>query len=233
MKAYRPEQIRNVGLFSHGGAGKTTLSETMLFNAGAVGRLGRVEDGSTVSDYEPEETRRTISVNLAVLPLEWRDHKINLLDAPGYLDFAGEVREAIRAIDAALVLVDAVAGVEVGTELNWKLLDAAGLPRVLVVNKIDRENADFERAIEQLRSRFGKAVVAVEVPIGSQDRFDGVVDLIKMCGLRGADMERGEIPDDLRGSCDRFREQLVEAVAETDDDLISKYLEGEELGEDE
>jgi elongation factor G len=233
MKAYRPEQIRNVGLFSHGGAGKTTLAEAMLFNAGTIGRLGRVEDGSTVSDYEPEETRRNISVNLALLPLEWRDHKVNLVDAPGYLDFAGEVREAIRAIDGALVLVDAVAGVEVGTELNWKLLDGAGIPRLIVVNKIDRENADYERTIEQLRARFGKAVVAVEVPIGTQDRFDGVVDLIRMCGLAGADMARTEIPTELKGSCDQFREQLVEAVAETDDDLISKYLEGEELGEDE
>src|SRR5437867_8634334 len=203
MKAYRPEQVRNVGLFSHGGAGKTTLSEAMLFNARAIGRLGRVEDGSTVSDYEPEETRRNISVNLSVLPLEWREHKINLLDAPGYLDFAGEVREAIRAVDGALVLVDAVAGVEVGTELTWKQLDAAGLPRVLVVNKIDRENADYDRTVEQRRARLGKAVVAVEVPIGSQDRFDGVVDLIRMCGLRGAEMARAEIPDGLRSSCDQ------------------------------
>jgi elongation factor G len=233
MKAYRPEQIRNVGLFSHGGAGKTTLGEAMLFNAGTIGRLGRVEDGSTVSDSEPEETRRNISVNLSLLPLEWREHKINLVDAPGYLDFAGEVREAIRAIDGALVLVDAVAGVEVGTELTWKQLDGAGIPRLIVVNKIDRENADYERTIEQLRARFGKTVVAVEVPIGAQDRFNGVVDLIRMCGLTGADMARGDIPTDLKGSCDLFREQLVEAVAETDDDLISKYLEGEELGEDE
>src|SRR6185503_16454873 len=131
MKAYRPEQIRNVGLFSHGGAGKTTLAEAILFNAGTIGRLGRVEDGNTVSDYEPEETRRTISVNLSVLPVEWRDHKINLLDAPGYLDFAGEVRGAMRAIDGALVLVDAVAGVEVGTKLTWKQLDGAGIPRLI------------------------------------------------------------------------------------------------------
>src|SRR5262245_57791224 len=233
MKADLPEQIRNVGLFSHGGAGKTTLGEAMLFNAGTIGRLGRVEDGSTVSDYEPEETRRNISVNLSVLPLEWRDHKINVLDAPGYLDFAGEVRESIRAIDGALVLVDAVAGVEVGTELTWKQLDAAGTPRLIVVNKIDRENADYDRTIEQLRARFGKAVVAVEVPIGTQDRFDGVVDLIRMCGLSGADMARTEIPGDLKAPCDQFREQLVEAVAETDDDLIAKYLEGEELSEEE
>src|SRR5262245_51104957 len=233
MKAYRPEQIRNVGLFSHGGAGKTTLGEAMLFSAGTIGRLGRVEDGSTVSDYEPEETRRTISVSLSVLPLEWRDHKVNLVDAPGYLDFAGEVREAIRAVDGALVLVDAVAGVEVGTELTWKQLDGAGIPRLIVINKIDRENADFGRTVEQLRARFGKSVVAVELPIGSQDRFDGVVDLIRMCALAGADMARGDVPADLRGAGDQLREQLVEAVAETDDDLIAKYLEGEELSEEE
>lgn len=233
MKAYRPEQIRNVGLFSHGGAGKTTLGEAMLFNAGAINRVGRVEDGASTSDYEPEEIKRHISVNLSLLPFEWKGHKVNLLDAPGYLDFAGEVREAIRAIDSALVLVDAVAGVEVGTELVWKQLEAAGMPRAILVNKIDRENSSFERTVDTLRARFGKAVVAVQVPIGAQDRFAGVVDLIKMRGLLGADLTPGPIPGDLTGTCGTFREQLIEAVAETDDDLISKYLEGEELGQDE
>ena len=233
MKAYRPEQIRNVGLFSHGGAGKTSLCEAMLLNAGAVNRLGRVTDGTSVSDYEPEEQKRQISVNLAVLPFEWKDCKVNLLDAPGYLDFAGEVREAIRVIDGALVLVDAVAGVEVGTDLVWKQLDRHNIPRAILVNKVDRENADFGRTVEQLRSRFGPKVVAVQVPIGLQDRFEGVVDLIAMCSVRGAERQTGPVPGDLSAACDQFREQLIESVAETDDELISKYLEGEELKQDE
>src|SRR5438067_3360988 len=184
MKAYRPEQIRNVGLFSHGGAGKTSLAEAMLLTTGAINRLGRVEDGTTVSDYEPEEAKRHISVNLSLVPIEWKDTKINLVDCPGTLDFAGEVRQALRAIDAAIVLVDAVAGVEVGTELIWRQLDALSLPRLVLVNKIDRENADFARTVDLLRSRFGKGVVPVQLPIGAQDRFEGVADLIRISAVR-------------------------------------------------
>src|SRR6185436_11886516 len=152
MSTQRPEQIRNVGLFSHGGAGKTSLGEAMLLNAGAINRLGRVEDGSTVSDYEPEEAKRHISVNLSLLPVELKNTTINLVDCPGTLDFAGEVRQGLRAIDGAVVLVDAVAGVEVGTELVWKQLEKLNIPRLVLVNKIDRENADFARTVDQLRS---------------------------------------------------------------------------------
>jgi elongation factor G len=223
MKAYRPSQIRNVGLFSHGGAGKTTLCEAMLLNAGVVNRMGRVDDGGSTSDYEPEEHKRRISTNLAVLPLEWKEHKINLLDAPGFLDFAGEVREAIRVVDGALVLVDAVAGIEVGTDLVWKQLDQAALPRVVVVSKIDRENADFTRTVDSLRSRYGNKVVAVQCPIGAHDAFSGVVDLIAM----------KDVPESCMAQADQLREQMVESVAETDDKLIEKYLEGEALGEEE
>jgi elongation factor G len=223
MKAYRPSQIRNVGLFSHGGAGKTTLCEAMLLNAGVVNRMGRVDDGGATSDYEPEEHKRRISTNLAVLPLEWKDHKINLLDAPGFLDFAGEVREAMRVVDGALVLVDAVAGIEVGTDLVWKQLDAAELPRVVVVSKIDRENADFGRTVDSLRARYGNKVVAVQCPIGSHDQFSGVVDLIAM----------KDVPESCTAQADQLREQMVESVAETDDALIEKYLEGESLAEEE
>lgn len=232
MKAYRADKIRNVGLFSHGGAGKTSLVEAMLLSSGAINRPGRVEDGTTVSDYEPEEAKRHISVNLALAPVEWKEHKINLVDCPGTLDFAGEVREALRAIDGAIVLVDAVAGIEVGTELVWRQLEALGIPRLVLVNKIDRENADYARTVDQLRQRFGKGVVAVQLPIGAQARFDGVADLIRMCSFQGPEATRGELPDTLRGACDQFREQMIEAVAETDDDLIAKYLEGEELDQE-
>ena len=233
MKAYRTEQLRNVGLFSHGGAGKTSIAEAMLFCAGAIGRLGRVEDGTTVSDYDPEEVRRHISVQLALLPLEWRNTKINLVDTPGYADFVGEVHEAVRAVDSAIVVFEAVAGVEVGTETVWQQADNHGLPRLVLINKMDRENANFERTLEQMVSRFGKRLVPIQLPIGAESTFDGVVDLLTMKAYRGADLIESEIPAELRTRAEQARESLVEAAAETDDELIAKYLEGEALSDDE
>ncbi|TAK26214.1 MAG: elongation factor G [Chloroflexota bacterium] len=233
MISVSPDLIRNVGLFSHGGAGKTTLAEAMLFAAGVVSRAGRVDDGTTVSDYEPEEHKRRISVNLAVLPLVWRNCKINLLDAPGFLDFAGETREAIRACDAALVLVDAVAGVEVGTDLIWKQLDVAEIPRAVVISKADRENSDYGRVLESLRARFGAKVVPLHVPVVGPNGLEGIVDLVEMEARLGPTMTAGAIPAAMLARCDQYREQLVEAVAETDDDLIVKYLDGETLTREE
>ncbi|HUE75824.1 MAG TPA: elongation factor G [Chloroflexota bacterium] len=232
MKEYQTDRLRNVGLFSHGGAGKTSLGEAMLFNSGATNRIGNVADGTTVSDYEPEEARRQISVQLSVLPIEWDEHKINVIDTPGYADFVGEVRETLRVIDAAIVLVDAVSGVEVGTELVWQQIAALGLPRLVFVNRIDRENADFLRVADQLNERFGN-VVAIQVPIGSQDAFDGVVDLVRMRAFTGPDLTEGDVPSAVQDIAATLRERLLESVCETDDDLIVKYLEGEELNEDE
>lgn len=229
MKQFSTEQMRNVGLFSHGGAGKTTLSEAMLFGSGAISRMGQVEEGTTVSDYDPEETKRRISVQLSVLPLEWKGHKINLVDTPGYADFVGEVREAIRVVDAALVLVDAVGGVEVGTELMWRYANEFELPRMIVVSKMDRENADFFRTTDQLRERFGAQIVPIQIPLGSQDRFEGVIDLLSMKALKGSQGTSSDIPEALRSEANSFREKMVEAIAETDDDLINQYLEGEEI----
>ena len=233
MKAYTTQQIRNVGLLSHGGAGKTSLVEAMLFDAGVVSRLGRVEDGTTTSDYEPEETRRHISVQLAVLPLEWRGTKINLLDTPGYADFVGEVQQATRAVDGAIVLFEALAGVEVGTEAVWKQADAVGLPRLAVINKMDRENANFERTVGQMVARFGNGLVPIQIPIGAASSFDGIIDLLAMKAYRGTDATESEIPPELMAQAERAREKLVEAAAETDDELINKYLEGESLTDDE
>jgi elongation factor G len=232
VKEYQTDRLRNVGLFSHGGAGKTSLGEAMLFNSGATNRVGNVADGTTVSDYEPEEARRQISVQLSVLPIEWADHKINVIDTPGYADFVGEVREALRVIDAAIVLVDAVSGVEVGTELIWQQITKLDLPRLVFVNRIDRENADFQRVVDQLNDRFGN-VVAVQLPIGSQDAFDGVVDLVRMRAFTGPDSTEGDIPPAIQDAAATLRERLLEAVCETDDDLIVKYLEGDELSEEE
>ena len=233
MKNFKTEQIRNVGLFSHGGAGKTSLAEAMLFNAGVVNRLGRVDEGTTVSDYDPDEMKRHISVQISLLPYEWKGTKINVLDTPGYFDFIGEVREAIRVIDGAIVLIDAVAGVEVGTETMWRFAAEYQVPRLVFVNRIDRENADFFRAVDQLRDYFGSSIVAIQLPIGSQDTFNGVVDLVRMKAYTGAKLEESEIPSELKAQAESYREKLVEAAAENDDALITKYLEGEELTEEE
>jgi len=233
MKNYATEQLRNVGLISHGGAGKTTLAEAMLFVAGAISRLGRVDDGTTTSDFDPDEIKRKISISTSILPLEWQGHKINILDTPGYADFVGEVKEGLRVSDSAVVVVDAVAGPEVGTEMVWKYADEHALPRMIFVNRIDRENADFRRVVEQVRAMFGKHCVAIQLPIGQQDSFRGVVDLIKMKAVEGPKSETAEIPEDLMADAESYREKMIEAVAETDDELIMKYLEGEELTQEE
>lgn len=235
MKAYSPSQLRNVGLFGHGGAGKTTLCEAALFTAGALSRQGRVEEGTTASDYEAEEIKRRISICTAVLPLEWKEHKINLVDTPGYADFAGEIAAAIRVVDTALILADAISGVEVGTEQVWQAASEQKVARFLFISKIDRENADFNRTLEQLRDRFsdGTTIVPLQIPIGTQDAFNGVVDLVEMQAHTGANLAASSIPAEMQPVADQWREKLIEAVAETDDALIEKYLNGEELSEDE
>ena len=224
MEKYRTEQIRNVVLLSHTHAGKTSLCENMLFQAKAINRLGRVDEGTTTSDYEPEETKRKISINLSLLPFEWNKTKVNLIDSPGYPDFVGEVKASLRAADGALVIVSAASGVEVGTELTWKYADDRALPRILFVNKIDRENADFYKTVEQLTTKFGRKCVPIQLPIGAESKFEGVVDLIS---------KTAKAPPSLVDKIPAFREKLVECIAETDDNLIAKYLEGTELTEDE
>jgi len=229
MTTYKTEQLRNVGLFSHGGAGKTSLAEALLYNTGAINRLGRVEDGTTTSDFEPEEVKRHISVNLALIPCEWKEHKINVVDTPGYADFVGEVVEAMRVVDGCVIVVCAVNGVEVGTEMVWKRADERQLPRLIFVSRIDRENADFDNVLRQLREHFGNHVVPFQLPIGAQDKFQGVVDLVRMKALLGAKGEEVPIPAEMKAAAAAAREKLVEAAAETDDALIEKYLGGEEL----
>jgi len=233
MKEYPTEQIRNVVVLGHGGTGKTSLSEVALFVSGAINRLGRVDEGNTTSDYDDDEKKRQISISLSLLPCEWNGHKINLIDTPGYADFLGEVKEGIRAADAALVLVDAVSGVEVGTDLAWGYADEESLPRLVFVNRIDRENANFENAVSQLQERFGKRCVPLQLPIGAQDSFQGVVDLLEMQAFLGEKAEAGSVPESMGAEVQRYREQLIEAIAETDDTLINKFLEGEELSPEE
>jgi elongation factor G len=233
MKDYKTEDIRNVVLIGHGGTGKTTLAEAMLFTSGAINRLGRVEEGTTTSDFDPDEIKRTISINLALLPCEWKNRKINVIDAPGYADFVGEMKAAIRAADAAVVLVDASAGVEVGTEHCWAFADEADLPRAVLIDRMDRENADFAQALAQVQSFFGKKCVALHVPIGAQSSFTGVVDVLAMKAYSGEKATDGAVPDALSDQAARYREQLVEVIAETDDDLLTKYLDGTELSAEE
>src|SRR5579859_655741 len=231
MKEYAPAQLRNVGLFSHGGAGKTTLSEALLFRAGAITRMGTIEDGNTTTDFDPDELRRQMSVSLAVAPLEWQGHKINLIDTPGYADFYGEVSEATRVVDGAAILIDGVAGPQVGTDAVWRR--TAHLPRVLVVNKLDRENADYRSSLETLRERYGKGVVPLTFPIGKADSLSGVVDLLEGKAYLAGKQQAEAPPASEQGTIDQLREMLVESACELDDDLINKYLEGEEITSEE
>jgi elongation factor G len=233
MKDFRTEDIRNVALVGHGSTGKTSLAEAMLFSSGAVGRLGRVEDGTTVSDFDPDENKRKISINLSLLPCEWKGKKLNIIDTPGYADFVGEMKTGLRAADAAIVVVCAASGVEVGTEHSWAFADERSLPRMVVVNRMDRENADFFQTLSQLQSFFGKKCAPLQLPIGAQSSYEGVVDLLTLKSFRGEKGSEGAVPDSLSDQVARYREQLVEAIAEADDELINKYLEGEELSQEE
>ncbi|MBN1937081.1 MAG: elongation factor G [Anaerolineae bacterium] len=233
MKEYQTEQLRNIVFLSHSSAGKTSLAEYMLLASGAINRAGRVENGNTVADFDEEEIERKISLNAAVIPVEWHNAKINILDTPGTFDFLGEVRQALCVVDSALFLVDAVAGAEVGTELTWGYADEYSLPRMVVINKMDRENASFERALNSLTGHFQATFVPLLLPIGSQTEFKGVVDVINMKAYMGENATVADIPADMADQAEEARMQLVEAAAESNDELIMKYLEGEELTEEE
>jgi len=236
MKIYDTEKIRNIALISHGGAGKTTLTEAMLFNAGVINRMGRVEDGNTTTDYDPEEVKRQISINTALAPVEWKGCKINILDTPGFADFVSEVRSALRVADGVAMLISAPDGVEVLTKVYWKLAEKRNLPRVLFINKMDRENANFDSALSQLKEVFGNKVVALQIPIGKEKDFSGVIDILKQKAfLDSGDgkINEEEIPGEFADTVNEHREALIEAVAEADDELLMKYLEGEELAAEE
>mgnify|MGYP001233759483 CR=1 FL=1 len=238
MKQYPADRIRNVGLFGHGGSGKTSLAEALLFDTRATTRLGKVQDGNTVTDFDPDETKRQISVSLAVAPVEWRDTKINVIDCPGYADFRGDVVSTMRVIDGAIVVVDAAAGVEVGTEQVWRLADQHALPRMVFVNRMDRDNADFKNALESLRDAFGKTIAPVQFPIGREKEFKGIVDLLTEQAYVFHDnfdggFETVPIPDELADDVHFYRQQLVESIAEKDEDLMVRYLEEDPIGTDE
>ncbi len=233
MASFTTAQLRNVTLIGHSSSGKTTLAETMVFNTGAISRRGRVEDGTTVGDWDEEAIRRRISVAASVVPCEHKGHKINVLDTPGFIDFVGETKGAVSVADAGIVVIDPVSGVEVGTELGWSYLDERELPRAVFVNKMDRENANFQRALDNLREVFSGTVVPVQIPVGEGGEFKGVIDLVSMKAFMGDGASASDIPGNMAGAADDARTQLIEAAAEGDDELIMKYLEGEELTSEE
>lgn len=237
MKNYTTEKIRNVALISHGGAGKTSLAEAMLYTSGAINRLGKTDAGTTTTDFDPEEVKRQITINTSLAPVEWSGVKVNLLDTPGYFDFIGDVAGALRVADAAVVVVSATAGVEVGTEKFWGYADDNQLPRLVFVNRMDKENANFDKVVAQLQEFFGLKVVPVQVPIGAEASFAGVVDIVKMKGYTfegdGKKVTEGAVPADVADLVESYREKLMEAVAESDDELLMKYLEGEPLTDEE
>lgn len=237
MKQYEPSQIRNVALVGHGGAGKTMLAEALLFASGATTRLGRIEDGTTTTDFEPEEHERQISVSLGIAPVEWNGHKINIIDCPGYADFVGDAQAALRVVDAAIFVISAVDGVEVQHELMWNAVEDLGLPRLFVVNKLDRERASFQRTLDQLREAFGTKPFPLHVPVGEEHDFKGVVDLLKLQAFsydqKAPKGSSGDIPSEVQAQVDEQRARLVEAAAEGDDSLLEKYLEEGDLDEKE
>ena len=213
MKEYTTEFLRNIALVSHGGAGKTMLAEALLHFSGATTRLGSVEDGTTVSDHDEEEIRRKISIYTSVIPIEHRDHKVNLLDAPGYTDFVGEVISALSVADGAVVLVDSVAGVEVGTEIAWRYADEFKLPRFVVINRLDRDNANFAKALSTVEEFSEPRLIKVQLPIGEKQEFKGVVDLLGMKAYLGDGKTASDIPADMKDAADEAYIELVEAAA--------------------
>ena len=236
MKEYTTEFLRNIALVSHGGAGKTMLAEAFLHATGATTRLGKVEDGTTVSDYDDEEQRRKISLYSSLIPVEHRDHKINIIDAPGYTDFVGEMVSALSVADGAIILVDAVSGIEVGTEMAWRYADEFNLPRFIVINKMDRDNADYAKVyaeIEEFVHTHGKRVVQVHLPIGEKQDFKGVVDVIGMKAYFGDGKEIAEIPAELKEAANAAHFTMVEDAAEGEDELMEKYLENGSLTDEE
>jgi elongation factor G len=231
MEQFTLENIRNVAFLSHHGAGKTSLAEAMLYDAKAITRLGRVEEGTTTSDYDPDEIQRRISINLTVLPMAWQGIKINLLDTPGYSDFVGEVKSAMRVCEGAIILIGSTSGIEVGTEQVWQYCEESKVPRLIFINKMDRENADFDKVVGQAQSKFGSRCVPLQIPIGSHTSFSGVIDLLKMKAFTGASSAEGEIPAAVKGQADSYRNKLVEAVAGVDEKLTEKYLNDETISQ--
>ncbi len=233
MKTYTTDSIRNIALVGHGSSGKTTLVEAMLFLSKAIGRRGKVEEGTATTDFDAEETRRQISLSTAMAPVEWKDTKLNFIDTPGYTDFIGEVKSGLRAADLALTVVDAAAGVEVGTELTWGYADQEDLPRAVLINKMDRENANFDKALASLRETFDAKFLTLMLPIGAQADYSGVVNVLERKAYIGSDSRPADVPADMVARVAELYTQIVEAAVEVDEELMMKYLEDEQIDPEE
>jgi len=233
MATFTPDTVRNIAVLSHSGAGKTTVAEAALFTAGVTDRMGKVDDGTTVSDYDTDEIKRKISINLTTLPLVWKGAKINILDAPGYFDFVGEAKAAVRVATCGVIIINATAGPEVGTEMAWRYCDEQNLPRAIFINKMDRENINFDTLISKIRDKFGSKCIPVQVPIGAGDNFSGIVDLTNLKAYAGSPEKETAMPVECQAEVDKWHEKLVEAAAESIDSLVEKYLNGGELDHEE
>jgi elongation factor G len=237
MKDYLTKNLRNVGIIGHSGAGKTTLTEALLYYTKSIDRFGKVEEGTTTSDYDVEEKKRRISVSASVAPFEWENTKINVVDIPGYFDFVGEFIQGMRAVDVAMIAVCGVSGIEVGTEKAWSYVNKIKLPRTFFINKLDRENSNFEKVLSQLKEKFGISVVPIQYPIGSEENLKGVINVIsrraRIFNPKTHEMEQADIPAELMDKVEECKQMLMEAVAETDEELLDKYFSEGELSDEE
>ena len=235
MPAVDPARIRNVAVIGHRGTGKTSLTESLLFTAGKINRLGTVEQGSTVADYEEDEKRRQHSISASICNLSWKDRKVNLIDTPGDPSFLADAITSLRIVEGAIIVVGAPSGIEVQHERLWDLCQDNDVSRLIYINMMDRERADFESTLEQLQESFGQGIVAAQLPIGAEDNFSGVVDLLTMKAFRydGDKTSEGEIPEDMAAQVEEYREKLMDAIADNDDAVMEKYLEGEKLSNEE
>lgn len=234
MSEKKLEKYRNIGIIAHIDAGKTTTTERILFYTGKTHRIGSVDDGTTVTDWMEQERERGITIVSAAVTAIWKDHTINIIDTPGHIDFTAEVQRSLRVLDGGIVVFDAVQGVEPQSETVWRQADQFAVPRICLVNKMDRTGASFERTIESIRERLGANPIAVQLPLGEEADFSGVIDLFNEKAIiweddQGEDPRETDIPAELIADVEQMRERMVEAIAETDDDLTLKYLEGEEI----
>lgn len=229
MKEYQTDKIRNVAFLGHGSCGKTTLTEAILFAAGLTKRKGRVEDGNTTSDYDKEEIARQFSIGTSIIPVEWKDSKYNILDTPGYFDFVGEVNSALRIASGAVLVADASSGIEVGFEKAWSYTEKARKPKIIFLNKMDKENINYDKVINELRDKFGNKIVPFAVPIGESESFKGFVNIVDLVGrvYNGKDCVDAPVPEGMEGTIEPLREMLMESVAEADEAFMEKYFEGE------
>ena len=238
MKEYPTERIRNIGLIGHGGSGKTSFAEAILYSAGVTTRLGRIQEGNTVSDFHPDEIAQQGSIHLSLLHCEWKDTKINILDMPGYMDFVGEVKSGLKVSDIALLFLKSVEGIEIGTEMAWKFTEEYKNGVILVVNKLDAEHSKFDEIVQQAKERFGPGVVVVQFPVNEGPSFDSIVDLLKMKMLKFSNDLSGnyteeEIPAEVKDKAEKLHEELIESIAETDEELLNSFLENGTLSEEE